>query len=130
MQAKIHDQLTVDDLFRAADVIAAVLDHLDSDTLRRMQSGKADRHEIGRVVVTIGLRVAPQSGRAFLAGLCDMGPQQFGQLPADAVLDVAEQLKERTDVRDFFERARSLAGEARAAAPEPAEAPAARATGS
>lgn len=106
----IHESLTVDDLFRASDLIAAVLDEMDAETMAAMRSGKADKEELGRTLVTIALRVAPESGRRFMAGLVDKAPDEFGALPMDAALDVVEQLIEREDIRGFFARARSLAG--------------------
>jgi hypothetical protein len=118
---KIHDTLTVDDLFRAADLIAAVLDKVDAETITKLQSPEADRMEIGRTLVTVALRVAPEAGRRFLAGLVDRNPEDFGLLSMDAVLDIAEQLKDREDVRDFFGRARALAGSFGSAEAAPAE---------
>lgn len=106
----IHESLTVDDLFRASDLIAAVLDEVDAATMAELRSGKADKEELGRTLVTIALRVAPESGKRFMAGLVDRTPEEFGALPMDATLDVVEQLVEREDIRGFFDRARSLAG--------------------
>lgn len=106
----IHESLTVDDLFRASNLIAAVLDELDGDTLASMRSGRADKNELGRTLITVALRVAPESGKTFLAGLVDKTPDEFGALPMDATLDIVEQLVEREDIRGFFERARGLAG--------------------
>lgn len=119
-RVSIHETLTVDDLFRAADLIAAVLDKVDADTITKLQAPDADRMEIGRTLVTVALRVAPEAGRRFLAGLVDKSPDEFGLLSMDAVLDIAEQLREREDVRDFFARARALAGSFASAADTPA----------
>lgn len=111
MSVQVKQQLQVDDLFRAAELIAAIIDQLPEGTLNRIQRGEADKHELGRLVISVGLRVAPESGRTFLAGLCNMSPEEFSQKSMDAVLDVVEQLKARDDVSGFFERARSLAGD-------------------
>lgn len=108
MTVQVHTPLTVDDLFRAADLVAAVLDHVDSDTMSRMRDGDIDRGELGRQLSVIALRVAPDAGRKFLSGLCDMTPDDFGRQPMETVLDVIEQLTSREDVAGFFKRARDL----------------------
>lgn len=119
MAVQIHEELTVDDLFRAADLIGAVLGEIDGKTLGKIQNGEMERHELGRMVVQVGLRVAPESGKRFLAGLVDTDPKDFGSLPMDATLDIVEQLAGREDLSRFFERARSLAGSiGETAAPE------------
>lgn len=110
MAGLVHEQLTVDDLFRAADLVAAVLDELDPETIKQLRGGEADPVEIGREFITIAIRVAPESGKRFLAGLMDKAPQEFGALPMDRTLDLVEELSQREDLVNFFKRARDLAG--------------------
>lgn len=109
-KVQVHDTLTVGDLMRAAEMIAAVLDQLDSQTISDMQSGRGDPLDIGRKMITVGLQVAPEAGARFLAGLVDVTESEFQAMPADAVLDIAEQLSGRDDLMGFIERARELAG--------------------
>ena len=106
----VHDPLTVDDLMRAVDLIGAADDELGVDMLEDLQAkAKAgDRWTIGREVTRIVLKVAPRTGRDFLAGLVDVSGEEFGRLPMRATLDVIEQLKAREDIAGFFEQARSL----------------------
>lgn len=108
MAVEIHSPLTVDDLFRAADLVAAVLDHVDGDTIDRMRKGEIEYAELGRQLSVIALRVAPEAGKRFLAGLCDYDEAEFGVLPMESILDVVEQLVAREDVAGFFKRARAL----------------------
>lgn len=114
---QIHEPLTVGDMMRAAEAIAAALDTLDTDTLAQMQSGDANVAQVGQQVVAVALRIAPEQGQRFLSGLVDMDPDEFQQLPADAVLDIVEALSEREDVLRFFRRARSMAGNFMTSAP-------------
>lgn len=109
-QVTVHGTLTVGDLMRAAEVISAALDQLDAQTISDMQSGRGDPLDIGRKMITVGLQVAPEAGTRFLAGLVDVSEAEFQTMPADAVLDIAEQLSGRDDLMGFIKRARDLAG--------------------
>lgn len=109
----VHDPLTVDDLMRAVDLIAAAVDELGVDMLEDLQTKAkvGDRWTIGREVTRIVLKVAPRSGRDFLAGLVDLSGDELGRLPMRASLDVIEQLKARGDIAGFFAQARALWGD-------------------
>lgn len=107
---QIHDPLTVDDLMRAVDMLAAAVDELGVDVLEDMQrkAMEGDRWTIGREVTRVALKIAPQHGRGFMAGLVDMSADEFGRQPVTAPLEIIEQLLSRDDISDFFGRARSL----------------------
>lgn len=107
-RVEVHDTLTVGDMMRAAELMAAALDQLDSQTISDMQAGTGDSMDIGRKVITVGLQVAPDAGTRFLAGLVDVSPSEFETMPADAVLDIVEQLGGRSDLADFIGRAQGL----------------------
>ncbi len=110
MASYIHEPLTVADLFAAASVISATLEHLDGETIEQMRQGSTDSMQAGKQVIQVGLRIAPNAGAEFLASITDMTSDELKAQPATFVLDVLEELSSRDDVADFMQRARNLAG--------------------
>jgi len=111
----IHDPLTTGDLLNAAGLFAEVLEQTNTDVVRQMQAAASDSSQgidvfaLGHEIVTVGLRMAPNSGARFLAGLIDVSPNEFDKLPATTVLDILEELAARDDVVGFIQRAQGLA---------------------
>lgn len=106
---QIKPQLVVGDFLRFCDVLVAVLESTDTDTLKEMQQGEdADYWRIGKELIEKALRVAPDAGEKFLAGLIGAEPAEFREYPATAVIEIVQQFVDHPDASDFFSKARSL----------------------
>ena len=111
----------VGDLFFAVKMISAITGSAGDD-LKNLFSGvsktegkkltEEEEKEQGIAIVMLLLNkcfVAVEDKlQVFLASLCSMSKEDFLKLPADAVLDIIEQIAEAKESKDFFLRACQL----------------------
>lgn len=134
MSVKIR-KYNVGDLFFAVKMISAITGSA-GDELKTLFSGvgsnagkeltEAEEKEQGVAVVMMLLNkcfVAVEDKlQVFMASLCSMSKEEFLKLPADAVLDIIEQIAESKESKDFFLRAcqlfRKIGGSQRATSEE------------
>jgi len=100
--------LTTQDLFNAAELIKACLDVMPAETLQRIRDGEMSKEDMGYQVMLSVADVAPRQGVKFMAGVCGMSEIDFLDKPMDFPLEVVKELKDRSDLRDFFGKARRM----------------------
>ena len=111
----------VGDLFFAVKMISAITGSA-GDELKTLFSGvgsgagkeltEEEEKEQGIAIVMMLLNkcfVAVEDKlQEFMASLCSISKEEFLKLPADAVLDIIEQIAEAKESKDFFSRACQL----------------------
>jgi len=93
--------LAVDDVFTVANIAVKVYSHPSGVVLGL---GELDH---GSLALSFFTGMMSESGeiKAWLADLQGISVEEFSAMPPTALLDVIEELAERKDIKDFFERA-------------------------
>lgn len=96
---------------KARDLIAfvkVIRPHLDLDRINILLSKRDEDitlEDIGVEILQMVLGAVDDDLMAFLAGLCDMTPEEFGDEDINAPLIVLEQVIQGNDIRDFLSQA-------------------------
>lgn len=107
--------LAVDDIFTVARMLSKVTKAARAElatALVEQEEGKQDPTELGMVLFQTLFIESETDLKDWLASLVEQTPEDFGKLPATALVDIVECLAAQEGVSDFFGRVSQLVAKA------------------
>jgi hypothetical protein len=95
-------KLNTYDLFRTAAILGKIGTNLKI-------TPDMDPKQLGVSFFACALQYAESDLKDLLANICEMKTEEFEKMPFDYPLEVIEKLMESEDIKNFLERAKSLA---------------------
>lgn len=79
------------------------------EAFSKMKEAGNDDNARAFVILDVGMDYAQKELSGFLASLAGMDPDEYNKAPFDTTLSIIEQLEEKEDLGNFFERVANLA---------------------